>query len=126
MSPVLLQLVTSCSSFLTYPHICRPVTKLLREVSSDVPCMGKVYSRCLQLQQTMEAVEWLEPVQQKWLSDRWALCWKQLHSDVHACGEQLCTICSVCCKLYRTCTALPTTCFLQAMCWTQSFWTVMS
>ena len=41
----------------------------------------------------MEVVEWLESAQQKWLSVRWAFRRKQLHPDMHACGEQLCIAC---------------------------------
>ena len=117
---MLLQLPRNCSGFLKFSHVCRPATNFLREVDSDGPCMGKVYHRSLQLQQEMEAVEWLDPAQQKWLSARWAFRWMQLHSDMHACGEQLCTPCSVCSKLHLTSTALPTTRLLQAMCWTLS------
>ena len=58
-----------------------------------MPCMGKVYYRCFQLQQKLAAVEWLEEKEQKWLSDQWQHRWTQLHSDMHACGEQLCAAC---------------------------------
>ena len=61
-----------------------------------MPCMGKVYYRCFQLQQKLAAVEWLEEKEQKWLSDQWEYRWNQLHSDMHACGEQLCAAVCVC------------------------------
>lgn len=76
-----------------YSRNCRPAIVFLREVDSDVPCMGKVYYRCFQLQQKLAAVEWLEEEEQKWLSDQWQYRWNQLHSDMHACGEQLCAAC---------------------------------
>ena len=89
----------NCSRCLMCTELCRPAIVFLREVDSDVPCMGKVYYRCFQLQQKMDAVEWFELSEQKWLSQRWAFRWKQLRSDMHACGEQLCTAFSVCSKV---------------------------
>ena len=67
--------------------LCRPAIVFLREVDSNVPCMGKVYYRCFQLKLKMDAVDWLSPAEQKWLSERWEKRWKDLHSDMHACGE---------------------------------------
>ena len=59
----------NCSRCLMCAELCRPAIVFLREVDSDVPCMGKVYYRCFQLQQKMDAVEWLEMSKQKWLSE---------------------------------------------------------
>lgn len=77
----------NCSRCLMCAKLCRPAIVFLREVDSDVPCMGKVYYRCFQLKQKMDAVEWLDDEEQKWLSKRWSERWKQLHSPMHACGE---------------------------------------
>ena len=94
MSPELLQRILRCSSLLTYPHVCRPVITFMREVDSDVPSMGTVCYRCFQLQQKLAAVDWLEEKEQQWLSEQWVdVRWEQLHSDMHACGEQLWTAC---------------------------------
>ena len=68
MSPVMLIPLMYCSRFFMYSRNCRPAIVFLREVDSDVPCMGKVYYRCFQLQQKLAAVEWLEEEEQKWLS----------------------------------------------------------
>ena len=57
VSPGLLQLILKCSSFITYPHFCRPAIIFMREVDGDVPSMGKVYYRCFQLQQKLAAVD---------------------------------------------------------------------
>ena len=102
-------------SFHTCLQTCRPVITFLREVDSDVPCMGKVFYRCFQLQQKLAAVEWLEEKEQKWLSDQWQHRWNQLHSDMHACGKQL-----VCVQSMHRMHSIDGNGFLQATCATLS------
>ncbi len=118
VGPVLLILLTNCSSFLTYFQFCRPAIKFMREVDSDVPCMGKVYYRCFQLQQKLAAVDWLDPQEQQWLKQCWRERWDQLHSDMHACGEQLCA--ALLLERMHSTTALTISFLLQAMCATLS------